>query len=57
LVEHNAPAWEIKRTAMQEGMQTLRMDGWRKVLAGETSVEEIVRVTKMDSSASPYKER
>jgi len=49
LVEHNTTAWEIKRIAVQEGMSTLRMDGWRKVLAGETSVEEVVRVTKPDS--------
>ena len=48
-VERNVPAWEIKRTAIQEGMLTLRMDGWRKVLAGETSVEEVVRVTRPDS--------
>jgi general secretion pathway protein E/type IV pilus assembly protein PilB len=50
LVEHNATAWEIKRTAIQEGMLTLRMDGWRKVLAGETSVEEVVRVTRADTT-------
>ena len=53
LVERNTTAWEIKRTAVQEGMLTLRMDGWRKVLIGETSVEEVVRVTKADSVASP----
>jgi general secretion pathway protein E/type IV pilus assembly protein PilB len=53
LIERNAPSWEIKRTAIQEGMLTLRMDGWRKVLEGETSVEEVVRVTKMDSSPQP----
>jgi len=50
LVERNTSAWEIKRTAIEEGMLTLRMDGWRKVLAGETTVEEVVRVTKSDSS-------
>jgi general secretion pathway protein E/type IV pilus assembly protein PilB len=49
LVERNTTAWEIKRTAVQEGMLTLRMDGWRKVLIGETSVEEVIRVTKPDS--------
>ena len=53
LIERNAPSWEIKRTAIQEGMLTLRMDGWRKVLEGETSVEEVVRVTKMDSPPQP----
>ena len=51
LVEHNTTAWEIKRTAIQEGMLTLRMDGWRKVLAGETSIEEVMRVTRADSAA------
>ena len=51
LVERNATAWEIKRTAVQEGMLTLRMDGWRKVLAGETSVEEVVRVTRPDANS------
>jgi general secretion pathway protein E/type IV pilus assembly protein PilB len=50
LVERNTTAWEIKRTAIEEGMLTLRMDGWRKVLAGETTVEEVVRVTRADTS-------
>jgi general secretion pathway protein E/type IV pilus assembly protein PilB len=50
LVERNATAWEIKRTAIQEGMLTLRMDGWRKVLAGETSIEEVMRVTRADAA-------
>ncbi|MDR3233003.1 MAG: Flp pilus assembly complex ATPase component TadA [Planctomycetaceae bacterium] len=43
-----ATAWEIKKTALGEGMTTLRMDGWRKALAGETSVDEVARVTKQD---------
>jgi hypothetical protein len=29
-------------------MTTLRMDAWRKVLAGETSVDEVVGNTKHD---------
>ncbi|MDR1964111.1 MAG: Flp pilus assembly complex ATPase component TadA [Planctomycetaceae bacterium] len=45
---HNATAWEIKKTALREGMTTLRMDGWRKALLGQTSIEEIARVTKQD---------
>ena len=52
LIEHNATAWKIKRAAIEEGMLTLRMDGWRKVLAGETTVEEIVRVTRSDAALS-----
>ncbi|MDR1289727.1 MAG: Flp pilus assembly complex ATPase component TadA [Planctomycetaceae bacterium] len=47
---HNATAWEIKKLAVNAGMQTLRMDGWRKTLLGETSIDEIVKVTKQDES-------
>ncbi|GHT44000.1 general secretion pathway protein GspE [Planctomycetales bacterium] len=46
-----ATAWKIKKIALSEGMTTLRMDGWRKVLAGETSIDEVVRVTKQDEFA------
>jgi len=35
---------EIGRVAVQQGMATLRQDGWAKVLLGMTSVEEILRV-------------
>ena len=35
---------EIMRTAMEQGMVTLRDDGWTKVLLGDTSVEEVLRV-------------
>lgn len=47
----NATAWEIKKKVLGEGMKTLRMDGWRKALLGQTSVDEIVRVTKQDEIA------
>jgi general secretion pathway protein E len=29
-------------------MITLRQDGWRKVLKGDTTIEEVARVTKGD---------
>ncbi|NTW29082.1 MAG: Flp pilus assembly complex ATPase component TadA [Coriobacteriia bacterium] len=35
---------EIRRTAIEQGMRTLRQDGLEKVRQGLTSVEEIVRV-------------
>jgi len=35
---------EIGRAAREQGMTTLREDGWLKVLAGSTSIEEILRV-------------
>ncbi len=37
-------AADIGRTALDEGMRSLRMDGWQKVAAGDTSIEEILRV-------------
>ncbi len=46
LVTQNVDAKAIKRLAAQGGMQTLRMDGARKVLAGVTSLEEVVRATE-----------
>ena len=48
LAHDRASTWEMKRQAVTNGMHTLRDDGWYKVLRGETSLEEIVRVTKGD---------
>jgi type IV pilus assembly protein PilB len=44
LAVENASADVIARTAIQEGMLTLRDDGFAKVLMGMTSIEEILRV-------------
>jgi len=38
----------IKEQAMTEGMQTLRMAAVREVLAGGTTVEEIMRVVDVE---------
>jgi type IV pilus assembly protein PilB len=35
---------DITRVAIEQGMATLRMDGWAKAQLGFTSVEEILRV-------------
>lgn len=48
LAHDRATAWEIRRTGLKEGMTTLRQDGWRKVLTGRTTVEEVLRVSKGD---------
>ena len=48
LVMRQAPASELKAQAVKEGMRTLRMDGMSKVVAGQTSAEEIMRVTQLD---------
>jgi len=39
-----ASSAEIGRLAIEQGMSTLRQDGWAKALLGLTSVEEILRV-------------
>lgn len=50
LILQKAPGSELKAKAIQNGMETLRSDGWRRVLNGQTSVEEVVRVTQMDEA-------
>src|SRR5690606_38812514 len=39
-----ASSAEIGRTAIAQGMTTLRQDGWAKALLGWTSIDEILRV-------------
>ncbi|MEO7191462.1 MAG: type IV-A pilus assembly ATPase PilB [Vicinamibacterales bacterium] len=45
LILANAPASELRKRAVQEGMLTLRMSGLLKVGAGHTTLEEVVRET------------
>jgi general secretion pathway protein E/type IV pilus assembly protein PilB len=40
----------IRRKALEKGMMTLRQDGYRKVLAGHTTVDEVVTATIGDLS-------
>ena len=39
---------QLRRAAINSGMKTLREDGWEKVAAGHTTVDEIVRLTQED---------
>ncbi len=48
LVISKASGGDLKQRAILDGMETLRQDGWRRVLAGQTTVEEVVRVTQSD---------
>lgn len=48
LIMKNADASTIKAAAVKKGMKTLRQDGAGKVLAGITSVDEVVRVTQRE---------
>jgi general secretion pathway protein E/type IV pilus assembly protein PilB len=46
LAHERSSTWNIAQAAVQEGMRSLRQDGWIKVLAGRTTVDEVARVTK-----------
>jgi general secretion pathway protein E/type IV pilus assembly protein PilB len=48
LVIRRENSMRLRQVALQEGMVTLRKDGWRKVLAGMTTLEEVCRVTAGD---------
>jgi general secretion pathway protein E len=53
----NRSADEIREVARQAGMRTLAEDGWRLVATGETTPEEVLRVTKDQSVVSSAEER
>jgi len=48
LVVNRVDANRIRQEGIKRGMVTLRRDGWRKVLQGKTTIEEIARVTAGD---------
>lgn len=48
LAQDRASSWKVKQAAMADGMATLRQDGWKKVLAGQTTIDEVARTTKGD---------
>jgi type IV pilus assembly protein PilB len=48
LILTGAPEVSIKKQARLEGMQTLREDGLAAVLKGQTTIEEVLRVTAPD---------
>ena len=39
---------QLRHAAIRSGMKTLREDGWNKVIAGHTTMDEIVRLTQED---------
>jgi general secretion pathway protein E len=50
LITQRKPASQILETAIREGMVPLRQDGWRKVIQGLTTIEEVLRVTATDAA-------
>lgn len=49
LINSKAPAAELRRQAREMGMRSLREDGARKVVAGMTTPDEVIRATTADS--------
>ena len=41
----NVDVQVLRDTAIDEGMLSLRMDGWLKVLKGLTTLEQVIRET------------
>jgi len=48
LIMKKADGGELKQCAIAQGMRTLRLDGWRRVVENKTTIEEVVRVTQTD---------
>lgn len=49
MIHNHASAARLRARAREEGMRTMREDGVRKVLAGLTTIEEVLSVTVGDS--------
>ncbi len=48
LILTRASSSAIAAKAMENGMKTLRHDGWKKVRAAKTTIEEVIRVTQTE---------
>ena len=48
LILNRSSSTTIAQKAMEQGMRTLRTDGWNKVKAGITTIEEVLRVTQIE---------
>jgi general secretion pathway protein E len=46
LIMANAGSNQIKQIAITKGMYTLRQDGLRKAFAGDTTMEDVLRVAQ-----------
>ncbi len=48
LIIAKASAGQIREVALKEGMKTLRLAGWKKVMEGLTTPDEVMRVTQIE---------
>jgi general secretion pathway protein E len=54
LILHRAPAHDLRKVAVKNGMHSLREDAWRLVQEGKTTVHEVMQNTK-DEEVSAFK--
>ena len=52
LIMNRAPSSTLAQKAIEGGMRTLRADGWVKVKAARTTIEEVLRVTQTEEHLS-----
>ncbi len=57
LISASAPPSELKAAALADGMEPLRRYGWKKVLKGETTIEEVLRATTADQAQAEEEEK
>jgi general secretion pathway protein E len=48
LIMRHSTSGDIRAAAIKEGMETMFENGLRKSLAGVTTIEEVLRVTRED---------
>lgn len=56
LVLKRADSATIAKQALENGMHTLRSDGWNKVREGKTTIEEVLRVTQTEEHLKSFVE-
>jgi general secretion pathway protein E/type IV pilus assembly protein PilB len=54
LILHRAPTYEMRKVAVEQGMSSLRTDGWRIIREGRTTVDEVMRNTKDEEVGSRF---
>jgi type II secretion system protein E len=50
MILERTSAQQIRKVAIAQGMNSLRSDGWRLVREGKTTVDEVVRMTKDETT-------
>ncbi len=51
LIQERTSSRDIRRLAVKQGMSSLREDGWRLIREGQTTPEEVLRMTKDEDYA------